>query len=76
MLFYKEGGETMNISCCKDCPDRHRACHDTCERYQAAKEIRAADLKDIKDRYRNVRSRVTININQKKFGRGGALYGK
>lgn len=20
---------------CKDCPDRHSVCHDTCERYQA-----------------------------------------
>lgn len=22
------------IRCCKDCPDRHLACHDTCERYR------------------------------------------
>lgn len=23
---------------CKDCPDRYRACHDTCPRYKAWKE--------------------------------------
>lgn len=22
------------IRCCKDCPERHLACHDTCERYK------------------------------------------
>lgn len=25
------------ITVCKDCPDRHRACHDHCEKYQTAK---------------------------------------
>lgn len=24
--------------CCKDCPNRHEACHDTCEKYQAARD--------------------------------------
>ena len=23
--------------CCKDCPIRHEACHDTCEKYQKAR---------------------------------------
>lgn len=38
------------IRCCKDCPDRHLACHDTCERYkqehreyQAEKEVYCKD---------------------------------
>ena len=34
------------ITCCKDCTDRHRACHDSCQRYIAEKAkcdaIRAA----------------------------------
>lgn len=25
---------------CKDCPDRHRACHDTCEKYKQFKDAR------------------------------------
>lgn len=27
----------MYFTCCKDCPDRHPACHGTCEKYKAAK---------------------------------------
>lgn len=31
---------------CKDCPDRHEACHDTCERYQKPlREVREAKHK-------------------------------
>lgn len=31
----------MNIRFpCKNCPDRKRACHDTCEKYQAVREKR------------------------------------
>ena len=26
------------ITCCKDCPSRHQACHDTCEKYKAEKK--------------------------------------
>lgn len=25
---------------CKDCPDRHTACHDTCEKYKAFRAYR------------------------------------
>lgn len=25
---------------CKDCPNRHEVCHDSCERYQAFKQER------------------------------------
>lgn len=25
---------------CKECPDRHRACHDSCEKYQEFKRWR------------------------------------
>lgn len=31
---------------CKDCPDRHLACHDHCERYQAFKEWNDKRLDD------------------------------
>ena len=27
----------QKITVCKDCPDRHPACHDRCEKYQEAK---------------------------------------
>ena len=27
----------MKISCCKDCPDRHLACHDSCRKYSEYK---------------------------------------
>ena len=27
----------QKITVCKDCPDRHPACHDHCEKYQEAK---------------------------------------
>lgn len=33
----------MNVPC-KDCPDRHLACHDTCERYKAFAAWRAEVL--------------------------------
>lgn len=31
-------------NCCKDCTDRHKGCHGTCERYAAAK----AELEEAK----------------------------
>ena len=37
--------------CCLDCPERHHACHDTCETYQLAKaeyEDKKAKIKDSK----------------------------
>lgn len=37
---------------CKDCKDRHRACHDECERYKAFKnylaKIREAKIEEAK----------------------------
>ena len=33
------------IRCCKDCPDRRLACHDTCPRYQAEKATAEAEKK-------------------------------
>lgn len=26
------------ITCCLNCPSRHQACHDTCEKYKAEKK--------------------------------------
>ena len=35
---------------CKDCTERHAACHDTCKKYLAAKqELFEAKLKETKD---------------------------
>ena len=35
-------------SCCLDCPERHPACHDTCEKYKAAKQVWEAKKQSIK----------------------------
>ena len=35
----------QKITVCKDCPDRHPACHDRCEKYIQAKK----DLQERKD---------------------------
>ncbi len=38
---------------CKDCPDRHLACHDSCEKYKEWRERHHAQLKHLDDnRYR------------------------
>ena len=34
----------MTITPCKDCPERHPVCHDTCHKYAEYKRQRAADL--------------------------------
>jgi len=34
------------IKCCKDCKDRHPACHDFCERYRKEK----AESQDARDK--------------------------
>ena len=47
---------------CKDCPDRHEACHDTCERYQQAK----AEAREIKHRQDLDNLRVTAKRMRKR----------
>ena len=34
----------MTMTPCKDCPERHPVCHDTCPKYAEFKRQRAADL--------------------------------
>jgi hypothetical protein len=34
---------------CKDCPDRHTACHDSCDKYKAWKERYTAQQKHLDD---------------------------
>ena len=33
---------------CKDCAERHLGCHDTCERYQKAKNQRIAEREELR----------------------------
>lgn len=35
---------------CKDCPDRHTACHDTCSKYKAAKDESYEEYKWMKQK--------------------------
>ena len=64
----------MNITCCKDCNERHYACHATCQKYIEAVALRAAEQKELKDRYRYVRSVATIKKVRKSVGTG-EIYG-
>ena len=41
---------------CKDCPDRHQACHDRCEKYKAF----AAELEKAK-KYNNEKNLFTMS---------------
>ena len=46
---------TLN-GCCLDCPDRHPACHSTCERYKAAREewdLKKQHIRNSREKYRN-----------------------
>jgi hypothetical protein len=39
----------MEHSPCKDCPDRHTACHDSCDKYKEWKERYQAQQQHLKD---------------------------
>lgn len=52
----------MEITCCKDCPDRHVGCHATCERYLEQK----ATLEEEADR---VRKYKLVDIEYSKLSR-------
>ena len=49
-----EFGKVNGGSCCKDCPDRHIGCHDTCEIYQASK----AEYLENKAKIRNAKKQA------------------
>lgn len=36
------------MTCCKDCPDRHVACHGECEKYRNAKEYEDAQREEMR----------------------------
>ena len=43
-------------NCCFECPERHPACHDTCEKYKAAKDVWEAkkrSIKKVRDKYKD-----------------------
>lgn len=51
-LEWKDFMRTFSVafaSPCKDCPDRHHACHDKCEKYMTSKR-EYAKLKSMKKR--------------------------
>lgn len=53
---------------CKDCPDRHYLCHDSCERYKKDCEERAARKKKFRDEnayYDYIRRQVDLNAAKK-----------
>lgn len=65
-------GGTINpgqIKTCMDCPERRPACHDHCEKYQAAK-AKAAEInaKDRLERETNQAISALAGKNLKKFG--------
>lgn len=68
----------MNQSYCKDCEDRHAACHDTCERYKAWKAEYKAEQAYTKemlecgrcvkyDHYKDMRSRTSRRFKPKTY---------
>jgi len=41
-----------SINTCLDCQERHPACHDHCDKYQAAKEKRSEEIQKIRENKR------------------------
>ena len=56
---------------CKDCPDRHPACHDQCEKYRKWLDAYHADQRDI----RRLKD-IPINEKSKKEYWRGLRYGQ
>lgn len=58
-------------TCCKDCPDRHLACHDTCERYKAVKakadEIKAKKNEEFMANAYTIERVVKVKDNKAKL---------
>lgn len=49
---------------CKDCPDRHMLCHDTCEKYQAFKKDREK-ISEIRRKDSDLRSYINGRYSRK-----------
>lgn len=66
------------IKCCKDCTERHLACHDSCEKYLSEKK----EKQDAMDRYRKEtdgsRQLDVMGVDRriKNFRKHGRSYGK
>lgn len=52
------------IKCCKDCPDRHRACHDDCDLYISEKK-RDNEIKRRQQRFK-LEEEMTYSSNLKR----------
>lgn len=52
----------QKITVCKDCPDRHPACHDRCEKYIQAKK----DLQERKDMILKAMQKDAIYMDYKR----------
>jgi len=56
-------------SCCLNCPDRHPACHDKCEKYKAAKEVWEAkkrSIKQVRDKVKDYDGFKIVNVRRTK----------
>ena len=48
---------------CKDCKDRHRACHDSCEKYKKARELWRGYV--AKERQQGALNSYEVNVSLK-----------
>lgn len=55
----------MTINCCKDCENRHRACHDSCTVYHERLKEYHAEWQAIRDMYSCARSLRTVALANK-----------
>ena len=56
------------MACCKGCPERHTACHDSCERYKAEHKQRVSEAKWLQEKnafYRHNESRRDMTRRKK-----------
>ena len=60
----------MTNPTCKDCPDRHLACHDSCEKFAEWRKEHAAERA-----YTN-RNHAAERINRNDFNKEGWMGGK
>ena len=71
----------MEMAPCKDCTDKYRACHDSCDKYKEWRDRYHAQQKHLEEsRYRmNIpisHAREMSRRNYAKYGSNGRKYGK
>lgn len=59
----------MTNPTCKDCPERHEACHDTCERFAVWRQQHAAER--VYTNARHAAERISKNDFDKEHWMGG-----